>query len=66
MYTLTFNNAHNERTVRTFDDSSDAVNAAVYLQVMDGGYNTSTEWYYEVTDAKGNVVYSDECMRHFA
>lgn len=66
MYTLTFKNAHNERTVRKFDDSSDAVNEAVYLQVMDGGYNTSTEWHYEVTDTKGNVVYSDECMRYFA
>lgn len=65
MYTLTFNNALNETTVKTFDDSTAAVNAAVYLQVMDGGYNASTDWHYEVTDSEGNTVYADECMRHF-
>ena len=65
MYTLTFNNALNELTEKAFDDSTTAVNAAVHLQVMDGGYNTSTEWWYEVTDSDGNTVYADECMRHF-
>ena len=65
MYKLTFNNAFNELTVQTFDESTDAVNAAVHLQVKDGGYNTSTEWWYEVTDSDGNTVYADECMRHF-
>ena len=65
MYKLTFNNALNELTVQTFDDSTDAVNAAVHLQVMDGGYNTSTDWHYEVIDNDGNTVYADECMRHF-
>lgn len=65
MYKLTFNNALNELTVQTFDDSTDAINAAVHLQVKDGGYNTSTEWWYEVTDSCGNTVYADECMRHF-
>lgn len=65
MYKLQFSNPHNEITVQTFEDSTDAVNAAVQLQVTDGGYNTSTDWWYEVTDSDGNTVYADECMRHF-
>ncbi|MDC1398911.1 hypothetical protein N8306_00105 [Yoonia sp.] len=65
MYKLTFNNTLNELTEQAFDDSTAAVNAAVRLQVADGGYNTSTEWWYEVTDSDGNTVYADECMRHF-
>lgn len=65
MYTLTFNNALGDCNVQTFDDCSDAVNAAVYLQAMDGGYNTSTDWWYEVIDSEGNTVYADECMRIF-
>jgi hypothetical protein len=65
MYTLTFTNYEGEQNVQHFDDSSDAVNAAVYLQYMEGGYNTSGDWCYEVTDANGDVIYADECMRHF-
>ena len=66
MYKLTFTNWENEKTVKTFENSSDAVNAAVYLQYMEGGYNTSGDWCYEVTDANGDVIYEDECMRYFA
>ena len=65
MYTLTFNNTHGDVNVQSFDDSSDAVNTGVYLQVQDGGYNTSTDWWYKVEDEYGNTVYEDECMRHF-
>ena len=65
MYKLTFTNFENEQTVVNFDDSSDAVNAAVQMQVKEGGYNTSGDWHYEVTDNEGNTVYADECMRHF-
>lgn len=65
MYKLTFTNFENEQTVVNFDDSSDAVNAAVQMQVKEGGYNTSGDWWYEVTDNEGNTVYADECMRHF-
>jgi hypothetical protein len=65
MYTLTFINFYDERLVQTFDDSSDAVNAAVQMQVQEGGYNNRSDWYYDVKDANGNVVYRDECMRYF-
>lgn len=66
MYTLTFKNCFDKHIVQTFDDSSDAVNAAVNMQVQEGGYNTTTDWYYDVKDANGNTVYEDECMRFFA
>lgn len=56
MYTRTFKNCFDKRIVQTFDDSSDAVNAAVLMQAQEGGYNTTTEWYYEVKDANGNTV----------
>jgi hypothetical protein len=65
MYTLTFTNWEEEQTVASFDDSSDAVNAAVQMQIREGGYNTSGEWHYEVVDDEGHAVYADECMRHF-
>ncbi|NRP13335.1 MULTISPECIES: hypothetical protein [unclassified Aliiroseovarius] len=65
MYQLKFSNILNETTVQTFENSTEAVNVAVHLQVMDGGYNTSTDWWYEVTDSDGNTVYADECLRNF-
>jgi hypothetical protein len=65
MYTLTFTNWDGAQVVKSFEDSSDAVNEAVKLQVNEGGYNTSGDWYYEVTDEQGQVVYADESMRYF-
>lgn len=65
MFTLTFTNWLNETITQQYDDSSDAINAAVELQVAEGGYNTSGEWFYTVTDAYSRVVYEDECMRLF-
>ena len=65
MYTLSFTSMLDEQTVQFFDDSSDAVNAAVYMQAMEGGYNTSGEWHYEIINDKGHTVHEDECMRHF-
>ena len=65
MYTLTFIDWEEKETVEHFDDSSDAVNAAVYKQYMEGGYNTSGDWHYKVTNKDGRVIYEDECMRYF-
>jgi hypothetical protein len=65
MYTLTFIDWEENETVEHFDDSSAAVNAAVYLQYMEGGYNTSSDWSYKVTNENGRVIYEDTCMRYF-
>ncbi|MBF9056316.1 hypothetical protein HKCCA1065_06865 [Rhodobacterales bacterium HKCCA1065] len=65
MYTLYFTTWENEEVVKIFDDSSDAVNEAVKMQVNEGGYNTTGDWFYKITNSNGMVVYEDECMRHF-
>jgi hypothetical protein len=65
MYTLFFSCDNDTDTTMNFVDCSDAVNAAVHLQYMAGGYNTSNCWHYEVINEEGRVVYEDECMRHF-
>jgi hypothetical protein len=65
MYTLTFTNWEDEQAVENFECSSDAVNAAVQMQVLEGGYNTSGDWHYEVVNEKGHTIYADECMQYF-
>jgi hypothetical protein len=64
MYKLVFTTYTDTDTVLYFDDSSDAVNEGVRLQVKLGGYN-SEDWEYYVEREDGKIVYDDIWSRHF-
>jgi hypothetical protein len=64
MYKLNFSTYTETDTVQYFEDSNEAVNAGVAMQLELGGYN-STDWEFYVERSDGKILYDDIWNRCF-